>query len=67
MTEIAPNLTRYGDVEEANFFSLAKGLLKVCSIFFLFLIRQCIVILNISISYCIIAQCALGRRHFHIF
>lgn len=28
MTEIAPNLTRYGDVEEANFFSLAKELLK---------------------------------------
>ncbi|XP_028401079.1 NADH-ubiquinone oxidoreductase 75 kDa subunit, mitochondrial-like [Dendronephthya gigantea] len=28
MTEVAPNLTRYGDVEEANYFSLTKELLK---------------------------------------
>ncbi|EDO49065.1 predicted protein, partial [Nematostella vectensis] len=28
MTEIAPNLTRYGDVEQANFFSLALGLIQ---------------------------------------
>ncbi|WP_395239403.1 hypothetical protein, partial [Salmonella sp. s54412] len=28
MTDIAPHLTRYGDVEEANYFSLAKELLK---------------------------------------
>ena len=28
MTEVAPNLTRYGDIEEANFFSLTKELLK---------------------------------------
>lgn len=28
LTEVAPNLTRYGDVEQANFFSLALGLIQ---------------------------------------
>ena len=39
MTEVAPCLTRYGDVEKANFFSLAKELLKVHSIFVLHLLN----------------------------
>ena len=29
LSEVSPNLTRYGDVEEANFFSLALGLMQV--------------------------------------
>ena len=29
MTEISPNLTRYGDVEEANYFAQAAELAKV--------------------------------------
>ena len=29
MTEVSPNLTRYGDVEEANFFAQAAELAKV--------------------------------------
>ncbi|XP_015750666.1 PREDICTED: NADH-ubiquinone oxidoreductase 75 kDa subunit, mitochondrial-like, partial [Acropora digitifera] len=28
LSEVSPNLTRYGDVEEANFFSLALGLMQ---------------------------------------
>ena len=29
LSEVSPNLTRYGDVEEANFFNLALGLMQV--------------------------------------
>ena len=29
LTEVSPNLTRYGDVEEANFFAQAETLAKV--------------------------------------
>ena len=29
LSEVSPNLTRYGDVEEANFFNLAVGLMQV--------------------------------------
>lgn len=29
MTEVSPNLTRYGDAEKANFFSLAQALIQV--------------------------------------
>jgi len=29
LTEVSPNLTRYGDVEKANFFSLAQQLIQV--------------------------------------
>ena len=29
LSELSPNLTRYGDVEEANFFNLALGLMQV--------------------------------------
>lgn len=32
LSEVSPNLTRYGDVEEANFFNLALGLMQVRSI-----------------------------------
>lgn len=28
LSEVSPNLTRYGDVEEANFFNLALGLMQ---------------------------------------
>jgi hypothetical protein len=31
MTEVSPNLTRYGDVEEANYFKQSQELSKVCS------------------------------------
>ena len=31
LTEVSPNLTRYGDVEEANFFAQAETLAKVSS------------------------------------
>ena len=29
LTEVSPNLTRYGDVEQANFFAQAETLAKV--------------------------------------
>lgn len=29
LSEVSPNLTRYADVEEANFFNLALGLMQV--------------------------------------
>ena len=29
LTEVSPNLTRYGDLEEANFFAQAETLAKV--------------------------------------
>ena len=32
LSEVSPNLTRYGDVEEANFFNLALGLMQVKAI-----------------------------------
>ena len=33
LSEVSPNLTRYGDVEEANFFNLALGLMQVKAIY----------------------------------
>jgi len=34
LEEVSPNLTRYGDVEEANYFKQASELASVCSISF---------------------------------
>jgi NADH dehydrogenase (ubiquinone) Fe-S protein 1 len=40
MSEIAPNLTRYGDVEEANYFKQAQTLAQVTGSAFAF--RSCL-------------------------
>ena len=47
LTQVSPNLTRYGDVEAANYFSQAVELAKVQNHSFLFFFKLILLLLNL--------------------